>query len=678
MGVCQTKKPKRDSIKSFSSKNSKSIPYINPPFQTNKPNDSIDTNSINLKKEEFQKSTNSKSELNDDSIKPPFKLLKNSKAFYYPNKGVNETVIKIEIDEKEKSHPLNNEFIFILDISGSMGGYVNQILTKAIPKVYEKLNYPNEKKIHLITFESNSKYYHWNKYDFMYSTIIGDGGTNMSNVPLLLGEILDKIDKDSLVNILTLSDGEIADQQLTLEKAEKVYNTYNNKFNYINSNAIRFLSYKNANPDTIALCSLLNFNKIKKSNLIEFNPDNLIMTDDKLEEFSNLIFENFKEEISGWKISCENDEKKLRIEPIGELKNQILLKQGSNTFFYDGIIDNLPDLVNVSSEEGISKSISFGENVNQGNFYEIYKDTIDCIFDKVISNKVMNTDESKKRNQDFINYIKLLETKTKETEKIKTNNKLSSKLESIISNNEVSKLNSDQLSDFIRKEKKECENELKQIQKEIDKITKLDVNNNDCTILLIDNSKYMENYIDNLIQNVIYQSLIQLDLDTKHKIRIYGFDDSEQSVSLQKLKNLHIDCDENERKICKVLDNIATLMINEPNKKYNFICIFSGEIEDQKDVRILAFKMLGLREKIRIKSRIVKYITNESNFPKKENGQIDESKNDDITYGLIKQIDSEGFYSCEPLVIYENEEDDEKIDKFTQLFFNKNNYNNKL
>ena len=188
----------------------------------------------------------------------------------------------------------------------------------------------------------------------------------------------------------------------------------------------------------------------------------------------------------------------------------------------------------------------------------------------------------------------------------------------------------------------------------------------------------MENYIDNLIQNVIYQSLIQLDLDTKHKIRIYGFDDSEQSVSLQKLKNLHIDCDENERKICKVLDNIATLMINEPNKKYNFICIFSGEIEDQKDVRILAFKMLGLREKIRIKSRIVKYITNESNFPKKENGQIDESKNDDITYGLIKQIDSEGFYSCEPLVIYENEEVNEKIDKFTQLFFNKNIYNNKL
>ena len=306
MGICHTKEQKRISRVSIKSHTSNNSEFKNPNSQTPK---TPQTN-VSKKSEDFKNILkNSKSELNDDSIKYPFTTLKNSKAFYYPNKGVKETVIKIEIDEKEKSHPLNNEFIFILDISGSMGPYVNQILTKVIPKVYEKFNYPNEKKIHLITFESNSKYYHWNKYDFMYSTINGDGGTNMSNVPLKLGEILNKIDKDTLVNILTLSDGEIADQELTVEKAEKIYNTYNNKFNYINSNAIRFLSYKNANPDTRALCSLLNFNKIKKSNLMEFNPHNPIMTNNKLEEFSNLIFENFKEEISGWKISCENDEK---------------------------------------------------------------------------------------------------------------------------------------------------------------------------------------------------------------------------------------------------------------------------------------------------------------------------------------------------------------------------------
>ena len=668
MGICTSKKPKRHSIISKKTNISQSNIL---PYQTERPNNSIDLNSIQSNKNKDQNnSTSSKSNINDDSVKMSFNTKKYSNGLYYPNKGVNETIIKIEIDEKEKSYSLNSEFIFILDISGSMGSYVNQILTKVIPRVYEKLNYPNEKKIHLITFETNSKYYHWNKYDFLDTKINGDGGTNMSNVPNKLGEILKNMNEDTLVNILTLSDGEISDQELTLNKTELIYNQYFNKFNYINSNAIRFHSYENSFPDTRALCSLLKFNKNKKSNLIEFRPYNYPnMTNNKIEEFSNLIFENFNEEISGWKIVCENNNKKLRIEPIGELKNSIFLKKGQNTFLYDGVYDNLPDLVNVTSTDGSSKNISFGENVNQENLNEIYEDTIYNVFDKVINNKVVNTFESNKKNLDLIKYIKLLEDKTEETDKVKKNNKLSNKLKEINSNNEVIKLNANQLNDFIQKEKKECENELKEIQKEIDKITKLQINNDDCTILLIDNSIYMKNYINNLIQNVIYQSLINLDLNEKYKIRLYGFDETYKSVPIVKLKNLEFDCESNERKICKPLETIWEIMINDPVKKYNFISIFSGEIDDKNDIRIFAYKMLGLRERIRIKSRIVKYIINESNFPKKENGEIDENKNDDITYGLIKQIDSEGLYSCKPLVIYDNEEINIKIEKFTQLFF---------
>ena len=393
MGICKSKESKRHII--ISKKTNISQNNILP-YQTERPNNSIDLNSIqsNINKDQ-NNSTSSKSNINNDSVKMSFNTKKYSNGLYYPNKGVNETIIKIEIDEKEKSYSLNNEFIFILDVSGSMGSYVNQILTKVIPRVYEKLNYPNEKKIHLITFETNSKYYHWNKYDFLDTKINGDGGTNMSNVPNKLGEILKNMNEDTLVNILTLSDGEISDQELTLNKTELIYNQYFNKFNYINSNAIRFHSYENSFPDTRALCSLLKFNKNKKSNLIEFRPYNYpYMTNNKIEEFSNLIFENFNEEISGWKIVCENNNKKLRIEPIGELKNSIFLKKGQNTFLYDGVYDNLPDLVNVTSTDGSSKNISFGENVNQENLNEIYEDTIFNIFDKVINNKVVNTFES--------------------------------------------------------------------------------------------------------------------------------------------------------------------------------------------------------------------------------------------------------------------------------------------
>ena len=87
----------------------------------------------------------------------------------------------------------------------------------------------------------------------------GDDGTFMTCALDKLKEILDKIDKDSLVNILTLSDCEIIDQKKTLKKADEIYNMYYNKFNYIKSNAIRFFSYKEVEPETSALCFFIKF-----------------------------------------------------------------------------------------------------------------------------------------------------------------------------------------------------------------------------------------------------------------------------------------------------------------------------------------------------------------------------------------------------------------------------------
>ena len=92
----------------------------------------------------------------------------------YDNKGLDHTILKVEIKSntgKGSSLSSNCEFIFVMDISGSMGGYVNQILTKVFPKVYDKLNFPENKIIHLLTFESSVQYYTYNKNDFKNSTI---------------------------------------------------------------------------------------------------------------------------------------------------------------------------------------------------------------------------------------------------------------------------------------------------------------------------------------------------------------------------------------------------------------------------------------------------------------------------------------------------------------------------
>ena len=555
-----------------------------------------------------------------------------------------------------------------------MGTYVNQILTKVIPKVYEKLQYPDDKYFHLITFENKVTYYKMNKKDFMRSTITGDGGTEMSKVPNKLEEILNKINSDVPINILTLSDGEISDQESTKINADNLYNRINKKFDNINSQAIRFISYENAQPDTRALCSLLRFNTkniANKEKLMEtFSPVLKTMSKLKIDEFSNKIANLFKVEISGWKIICKDGEKKLKIEPLGELRDSLFLNKGQSVFFYDGVFDNLPDLVNLSSTDGSSvKDISYGKEVTQENLNEIYHDTIYGIVDKIIINKCVDSDESNKKNEEYIKYVEMLETQTKETDVIKPNNKLSKKLKNIVENEEVKNLNSEKLNDFIQKQKEECIEELNEIQDEINKIVKeihkLKIDNR-VFILLLDNSIFMKNYIDNLIQNVIYNSLIKIGLSEKTKIKIFG-NGYEHNLIIKKLKNLIINC-EGERNVFETLNLIGEEILKDPVKSYNLISLFSGEIIDKEKVRDLAFRMYGIQNKVQINSRVIKYITEESNFPKNENGEIDESKEDSITYGLIKQLNTDGMESCKPIVIEDKFPDSQKIYIFTEMF----------
>ena len=651
MGVCESGK-KKINLKEMPSHESEELPTPIPKSE----------NTSYLKS--YEKDSNKNISIEE---------IENTSGKYFPNKGVKETLIKVKVDENAKTY-LNNEFIFILDISGSMGSYVNQILTKVIPKVYEKLQYPDEKYLHLITFENKVTYYKMNKIDFMRSTITGDGGTEMSKVPNKLEEILNKINSDVPINILTLSDGEISDQESTKTNADNLYNRINKKFDNINSQAIRFISYENAQPDTRALCSLLRFNTkniANKEKLMEtFSPVLKTMSNLKIDEFSNKIANLFKVEISGWKIICKDGEKKLKIEPLGELRDSLFLNKGQSVFFYDGVFDNLPDLVNLSSTDGSSvKDISYGKEVTQENLNEIYHDTIYGIVDKIIINKCVDSDESNKKNEEYIKYVEMLETQTKETDVIKPNNKLSKKLKNIVENEEVKNLNSEKLNDFIQKQKEECIEELNEIQDEINKIVKeihkLKIDNR-VFILLLDNSIFMKNYIDNLIQNVIYNSLIKIGLSEKTKIKIFG-NGYEHNLIIKKLKNLIINC-EGERNVFETLNLIGEEILKDPVKSYNLISLFSGEIIDKEKVRDLAFRMYGIQNKVQINSRVIKYITEESNFPKNENGEIDESKEDSITYGLIKQLNTDGMESCKPIVIEDNIPDSQKIDIFTEMF----------
>ena len=266
----------------------------------------------------------------------------------YDNKGLDHTILKVEIKSnsgKGSSLSSNCEFIFVMDISGSMGGYVNQILTKVFPKVYDKLNFPENKIIHLLTFESNVEYYTYNKNDFKNSTIDGGGGTEMSEIPNQLENILNKYNSDKSICLLTLSDGVIHDQDETQKNAANLVKKLNGRFTNLNSQAIRFMSSDYAQPDTRALCSLLQLNSNLQNNsniLLTFNPvdtnnNNYSMSDNKCEELATEISKLFQiSEGSGW-ILKSNGNKKFKVEPYGQELSFLELPKGKTSLFIDSV-----------------------------------------------------------------------------------------------------------------------------------------------------------------------------------------------------------------------------------------------------------------------------------------------------------------------------------------------------
>lgn len=102
-----------------------------------------------------------------------------------------------ESSQTIKLYPLNNEFIasfqfkldeslinqrlmetvIILDRSGSMGYYVEEIITKILPKFFENLNYDPESVINLIAFESQTELHKMKVKEFKYSKLRSAGGT---------------------------------------------------------------------------------------------------------------------------------------------------------------------------------------------------------------------------------------------------------------------------------------------------------------------------------------------------------------------------------------------------------------------------------------------------------------------------------------------------------------------
>ena len=605
--------------------------------------------------------------LNDDDDNNNKIYKNNASGISFENKVLSETVVKIEIEESEENKNIG-EFILILDTSESMGEYVPQILNEVMPKVLNNLNL-SKKKIHLITFSDTTKYYCVTKNDFKTIGIKASGYTQMLGVIPKLKEIIETINKKEYISILALSDGKVHDREQTTQNLELLIKEISKENRNINSHTIRFISSEGADPDTRLLCSLLKFNiglHLQDNYLpITFDPGEGKMNEEKINEFSNIITKLFNVKKSGWRIV--SDTKNMRIEPFGEKYNEIELPEGKSILFIDEALKKL-DNINLSSSSGEKKTIDTGEEVNKNNVNEIYQEAYENIVSNVIRNKISGTQKSFEENKNLINYIEKISS-INEDEKEK--NKLVNFLNEINNNEEVKNMDEKQINSYINEKKDEY-------KKELDYLIKRDItinikNPNTELFLVLDTSESMEKYINNLLQNTLYKSILRMGFNDKDKIKLFGFsseDSEEVNFIIEKLKTFKFVC-MGERGLFDCLHRISEIIVNDTEnekKKYILLFLFSGEIIDKQTVRKLSFEFSKMNKKINMISRIIKYIIDDSDFPKNENNKIDLSKDDQITYGLIQQLNSEGMNCCQPLVLYENENEDLKINKIVKLF----------
>ena len=162
--------------------------------------------------------------------------------------NIENYLCKINFPENITSNsPTEITTIIILDKSGSMNESIDKITKKFLPELLLKLNYEDNQQISFITFSNDSEII---TYDFSKIkngiNIEANGGTYMKPALVNLKNFLEKNNMNKNVRILTISDGDLFDQEETVKYSSEVVDVIKNNNLLVNSQAIRFFtsSYK--------------------------------------------------------------------------------------------------------------------------------------------------------------------------------------------------------------------------------------------------------------------------------------------------------------------------------------------------------------------------------------------------------------------------------------------------
>ena len=371
---------------------------------------------------------------------------------------VAEIFVKEIKDTSGKSNDI--ELIMIVDRSGSMGQSYTKLFTKIMPLLLEKIHYPQDKKVHFITFDSKIEYRQLTKNEFMNAK--GEnarGCTYMHEVFQELDKIL--VNEKSAYRILTLSDGDLHDSRETSNKASEFYNKIKGKYK-INSQAIRFFSSSYANPDTLGLASVIQFNTVKQATLLDVNAH------DENEKIADELSKLFIGDGLGSKIVLLSDKQNMQIAPWESKANEILLAPGRNVFWID---DVSKFSIKVNEENPVEPKITNEEDINTQNYGIILADKIKEFITKLKILKILENTKAQEEVEKMVKCFKDFEEnleKVNEEELVLKDGKMNSRIqyikslinkrkglisnqmEAIKNEQKLSELNSQQKADYLR------------------------------------------------------------------------------------------------------------------------------------------------------------------------------------------------------------------------------------
>lgn len=291
------------------------------------------------------------------------------------------------------------ETVVILDQSGSMGDSVYNIVHNVLPKFFEFLSYDPEMVISLIAFESNSELYKIKVGNFKKFELYDAGGTNMAPAVSKLHELFEEFQSSvSSLRILTISDGEVFDQPKTKELGDKLAEFAAKCSITVNSHTVRFFT-SSQQPDTTALCSLLQLNNVNKCQMVDINGYNHFneIAREMADLFMNDGFYNSRalrsNEAIFYKFPWDTE----------AVNNLLILPDRQNVFW----VDNITEKTQAITFEEEPVKISILEDIKLDEL--LLSSQLDLVVDRLKLLKIVNTDFARQTISRIVEYFSKLE-----------------------------------------------------------------------------------------------------------------------------------------------------------------------------------------------------------------------------------------------------------------------------